>query len=200
MSDSTVYLDLETAGLAEDAEIIQLAAIAVAADGSEAATFERKLRFNVDLADPEALRINHYDPDTWNREAVDQSVGAHEFARWLNEHRSVQMVSRKTSKPYTVARCAGYNPAFDKLRLWKLYERTGTFLPAHPMMLDVMQRVLWYLQENPQEAKPASMKLGDICAWLGMPLDGKAHDALSDIRATIAVAKAIRSRTEGVTF
>ncbi len=62
----TIYFDTETGGVLPSHPTIQLAAIAVE-DGTwnEAAGFERKIKFNEADADPEALKINHYEPEVW---------------------------------------------------------------------------------------------------------------------------------------
>jgi len=64
-----VFVDLETAGLETWRPIIQIAAIAISSDGRELETFEAKLRFKESLADPKALRKNHYSAEKWLFEA-----------------------------------------------------------------------------------------------------------------------------------
>ncbi|MCA1625996.1 MAG: hypothetical protein LC778_19810 [Acidobacteria bacterium] len=70
MNQKIVYFDFETAGLTDNHPNIQLAAIAVDSDTfEELDSFEAKIQFDESKADPEALKINHYSRDVWEREA-----------------------------------------------------------------------------------------------------------------------------------
>lgn len=192
MPDVTVYFDIETGGLELTHPIIQLAAIAVSDDdGDELSEFEAKLLFDVSTADPEALEINHYDKDVWMSEAIAPLKACSDFAAWLQAFLSIEMTSKRTGRKYEVARLAGYNSAnFDAPRLQELFKKWGVFLPAHPMTLDVMQAALWAAHWNGWPTTP--IKLEDACRFHGVPLEG-AHDALSDVRATAALAWRLRS-------
>ena len=66
---TTVFFDLETGGVTPDHPDIQLAAIAVDSDLNELDSFERKIQFKESDADPEALKLNHYDASIWDSEA-----------------------------------------------------------------------------------------------------------------------------------
>lgn len=113
-----VVFDLETGGLHEDAPIIQLAAVAVDRDWNEIDSYEVKIRFAADEADPEALKMNHYDAEIWEREAKPRGAVISEFSDFLNRHKCIEMVSKRTGAPYQVALLAGYNAAtFDGPRL-----------------------------------------------------------------------------------
>lgn len=185
-----VVFDLETAGLAEDAEIIQLSAVAVDGEWNELDVYNCKIQFDASMAEPTALEINHYDKEVWAKEAKARSEVINEFSKFLGKYKCVEMVSKRTGAPYSVALLAGYNAAtFDGPRLKRFFG--GTFLPAHPRVLCVMQRVLWLAQESPG-FRPESFSLGNVAKALGLSSDG-AHDALNDVRTTIQVMKAIRS-------
>lgn len=187
-----VYFDLETGGLAMTCPIIQIAAAAYDDNGKELAVFERKLQFDKIDCEAEALQMNHYSPEEWQdavhpREAV---LGFAEFCRW---YKSVEMVSKRTGKPYKVARLGGYNAAtFDNPRLKKLFNDNTEFLPAHPVVFDVFQLALWWLHRNPDN-KPENAKLATLAKFFGVE-HAKAHDALSDVRATAAIAQFILAR------
>jgi DNA polymerase III alpha subunit (gram-positive type) len=190
---SLVYFDLETAGLTEAHPDIQIAAIAVDDRGEELEAFERKILFDVGAADPEALKMNHYDAAVWERDAVVHAIAVGDFCSFLKRHASFQMTSKHSGNIYSVARLAGYNAVtFDGPRLKAMFARWGMFLPAHPQILCVLQRAQWWFHENPHSPRPKSMKLGDVCRHFGIAIDG-AHDALADVRATAALARRLAS-------
>lgn len=185
-----IVFDFETGGVAEHHPNIQLAAVAVDAGWNEIECFQRKIQFDVTAAQPEALAINHYDAAVWEREAVPESQVVGEFGAFLNRHRSIEMTSKQTGKPYSVARVAGYNAAtFDGPRLRQMFARHDAFLPAHPQVLCVMQRALWWLDETGESID--SLKLGNVCKRFGIEFPD-AHDALADCRATVALARELR--------
>lgn len=182
---TTVYFDAETDSLRQDCQIIQLAAVAIGPDWEELGSFNRKIQFDEAIADAEALKLNHYDKEVWAREAVPPGIVVAEFARFLNEYKSLEMVSKRTRAPYSVARLAGFNAAtFDGPRLRRLFR--DTFLPAHPIPLCVMQRALWYFHEKSES--PENYKLATLAKYFGIDMNG-AHDALVDVRTTVKVAK-----------
>lgn len=186
---TTVYLDLETGGLQPHHPIIQIAAVAVD-DGTleELATFERKIAFDVAKADPEALTMNHYSDAAW--EGCLQPVAvAHALSAFAKPYLCVQRISQR-GMPYSLGKLAGYNAiTFDAPRLKAFY--AGEFFPFSYQIRDVLQRVLWWFDETGL-TPPADFKLATVAQYFGVSTDG-AHDALSDVRMTIALAKALRS-------
>jgi DNA polymerase III epsilon subunit-like protein len=186
-----VVFDTETGGVMPQHPTIQLAAIAVdESEWKEIDSFQVKIRFDEAAADPEALRMNHYDPEVWKKEAVPPSDAARQFAQWVRPHCSIEMVSKRTGNPYTVAKLAGYNAlTFDLPRLRELF---GTaFFPCSYHVRDILQRAMFWYDEHPEEKRPESLKLGTVCAYFGIEVDG-AHDALADARMTAALAKRLR--------
>lgn len=184
----TVYFDLETGGIELRHPVIQIAAVAVD-DGTmaEAGSFEQKVAFNEEAADPEALRINHYTAEAW-KDALKPIDATMQFSEWLKPFSSVEKLSKRNT-PYRIAKLAGYNAVtFDAPRLKALYG--SQFFPCSYQIRDVMQRAFWWFDEH--EKQPASFKLTDVCAYFGIAADG-AHDALADVRLTIALAKTLRS-------
>jgi len=185
---TVVFFDLEMAGLELHHPIIQLAAV-VYDGGVELSSFERKLKFDKAIASPEALEINHYSDEAW-KDAVPPRQAVCEFTRWLDDFKSVQMTSKK-GKTFHLARLSGYNAvAFDVPRLQKLFNDFSLFFPCHFLCLDVYQAVAWYFQWNPEQ-KPENLKLGTVCDHFGIVIE-KAHDALSDVRATAQLAEALK--------
>lgn len=86
----------------------------------------------------------------------------------------------------------GYNTPFDKGVLWFQLLRYGfeTNFPWPPKELDVMKLVSKHLGQVPGKNHDR-WKLGNAYEKiLGKPLEG-AHDALDDIRATVAIWKEI---------
>ena len=197
IADKIVVFDLETAGLDIGKPIIQIAAVAVDTwdQWRELGTFEVKIQFSEDDADAEALAINSYDPDTWKREATCPSLAASRFSAFLNQYRCVTCISKR-GKPYQVAKLCGHNASgFDGPRLRHFYgemlrnpgEQYGPFLPAHPSVLDTWQLAEWYFQVG-GISPPPDFKLETLCGYFNIPIEG-AHDALTDVRATAALAK-----------
>lgn len=183
----TVYFDLECGGLEMRHPVIQLAAIAVE-DGTfaEAGSFERKLAFDVSACDPEALKVNSYTAEAW-KDAVAPAAAVGAFNDWLKPFSSIEKLSQRRT-PYWIAKLAGYNAVtFDAPRLKALY--AGAFFPCSYQVRDVLQRAFWWFDER--GIVPSDFKLATVCEYFKIPTDG-AHDALADVRMTIALAKALR--------
>jgi DNA polymerase III epsilon subunit-like protein len=197
-----VYFDTETGGLHDDAPIIQIAAVAVeeSSDGSpwkEIESFERKLKFAEDDADPEALAINHYDATVWREQAIPVQSALTSFASFMKPHCALRMVSKRTGNPYWVAKLVGHNAAtFDGPRVKQLYTNYGIFFPADPRIRCTVQQAMFWFDSHDLRCGvapgPKSFKLGDLCAWFGLPVADDAHDALADVRMTIALAQRLR--------
>ena len=188
MKGATVFFDLETGGLRPEAPTIQIAAVAVL-EWRQLDSFEVKIRFDEAAADPEALALNHYDPEVWRRDAVLVDEALATFADFLRLYPDIDKVSAR-GRPYRVARLAGHNvAAFDAPRLVDAFKRRGLFLPADAFRpLDTLQLALWRLCGSPSQ--PSSYKLGALCEHLGIATEG-AHDALADVRMCVELARAL---------
>lgn len=185
---SVVVFDFETGGLSPHHPNIQLAAIAVDDSWNEIESFESKIAFDPSLCDAEALALNHYAADAWKSAPECPYVFAM-FCSFLKRHSSVEMISKRSGRPYSVARLAAYNATFDRDRLWAM--SGSQFVPAHPQALCIMQRAMWAVQSG---ASFKSFKLTDVAEKLGIGNDG-AHDALADVRIAAAVARALQVTT-----
>lgn len=187
-----VYFDCETGGLLPQHPIIQLAAVAVnESTWEELASFEEKLIFPVSEADPEALKMNHWDAAIWAEKAISPQAAITQFAKFLEAFKSIQMISKRTGKPYSVARLVGHNAAtFDGPRLQSLFSAYRTFLPADPRVRCTLQRAIWYFEEQGKPA-PVNYKLESLCSHFGISIS-ETHDALADVRLTVLLAKAMR--------
>lgn len=182
-----VFFDLETAGLEPDAEIIQLAAIAIEwPTFQELGTFERKIQFDESRAHPKALEVNHYDRAVWAREAEGQGTVLMAFSQWLRPFTCIPMTS-KAGKPYKLAQMVGYNSeGFDSERIQRAFKNNGIFYPAHYRTLDALQLAAWDALDTGLVGP--SLKLTDVCERMKLSTTG-AHDALVDVRMTIALVK-----------
>lgn len=188
-----VVFDLETDGLRDDCQIIQIAAIAMNGP-NELATFERKLQFDESVAEASALEVNSYEPDTWRRTAIPEEVALRNFADFCRTYADVQKVS-KGGKPYRVARLCGHNVArFDCDRLWRRMHSREIFFPADGTPLDTYQLAAWFYHLNPPS--PRKLDLASLCDALGAP--APSHDALDDVRATARLATLLMERIQGV--
>jgi DNA polymerase III epsilon subunit-like protein len=96
---------------------------------------------------------------------------------------------------FHVAQIAAHNAAFDGPFLQAWYDRLGVFFPAHRLMLCTLQRALWYFAEHPWVAPPRNYQLATLCHYFGVPFHAAdAHEALGDVRATVGLYRALRSR------
>ena len=189
-----VFFDLETGGLTAAHPDIQLAAVATE-QCEEIDSFEAKIRFDPERADPEALKLNSYDPGVWSREAQDEREVVEAFSAFLRKHADLEMLSQRTGRPYKVARLAGHNAAtFDAPRLQKMFRRHQAFLPASFQVLDTLQLALWHGASAGRSFR--SYKLSALCSELGLDSSG-AHDALADVRMCMRLANALRPRETG---
>lgn len=189
MRPVAVYFDLETGGVLDTHPDIQLAAIAIDENTwAELETFEAKIAFDAATADPEALALNHYTPEAWAGAAT-VSLVSRKFASFLERYRCLTMVSKRSGKPYSVAKLVGHNAAtFDGPRLKRMFEKVGSFLPADPRVRCTCQRAFWWFDER--GLAPRDFKLGTLCEYFAIPVH-QTHDALADVRLTIALSRAM---------
>lgn len=185
---TVVYFDTETGGVEPTRPTIHLAAVAIA-DGKEVGAFSQNIAFSEADADPEALKMNHYTREAW-KDAINYQATAASFAAWLKPYSTVELISKRTGKPYKVARLAGYNAVlFDLPRLKAMF---GTaFFPCEYLVRDVLQRALFWFDEHPDAPKPENFKLATVCEAFGVAVDG-AHGALADARMTASLAEVMR--------
>jgi DNA polymerase III epsilon subunit-like protein len=190
--EKIVFLDLETAGLEVTRPIIQIAAIAVDENLNEIETFEAKVRFNKNEADPRSLRKKNYLEKVWEHEALPPAKVAQRFSRFLRKHATVDCLSAD-GKRYQLAQLAAHNgERFDGPFLHAWFRRQEIFCPARYMVLCTKQRLLWLFEEDKTLTPPADFKLGTLCQYFGVRLPAdEAHDALNDVRATAALYRVI---------
>lgn len=180
------FVDLETGGLnSKKHPIVQIAAVTVNQEFSHFRTFERKIKFDIQQADPQSLAMNSYDEALWAAEAVDEREAANDFVAFLNRATDVSKVSRN-GKAYQVAQLAAHNASFDRGFLAPWFKRLNIYLPAEWHWIDTMQLAL--LNNTLRGTNPPSLKLVDLCEFYGIQLDN-AHDALGDVMATARLGR-----------
>lgn len=190
--DRIVFFDLETGGLDPTKHpLVQFAAIAV-----DCKTFESlsgislRIQFDPRTCDEEALAVIGW-PDKqelWTHakhplDAIALICG------FLDVHSTRKRVSKKTGRPFYVARAAGHNAArfdYDFLERWVKRIRPGTFLPMDVQVLDTVHLALW--RGLGQDLQPESFKLEALATFLEIP-QSEFHDADNDVRTTVELAR-----------
>ena len=166
--------------------IIQIAAIAVSDSWEILDEFERKIIFDEDQCDPQALKINNYYEDVWEKEAVEEISVMNDFRIFLSKHATIKKISKRGS-PYIVATGAGFNCcAFDTPFIKATFERLKLFLPMEWFTHDVMCTARVFSQVT--GIKFPSLKLVDLAKFCNC-YDENAHEALTDVYMTINVDK-----------
>lgn len=197
-NERLVFIDLETGGAETWRPIMQVAAIAVDAALRELDVLEMKLRFNPRQLHPACRRKRHYSKEIWDREAIPECVAGDRFAAFLRRHATVDLIST-SGRGYRVAQLVAHNAGFDAPFLAAWFARTGQFLPAHPRVLCTHQRLLWLFHEHKSLTPPADYQLATLCQYFDVRLKNhEAHEALADIRATVALYRATQSVTHKV--
>ena len=191
-----VFFDLETAGLKNDPDIIQIAAIAVDDQLNELESFEIKIQFDSDSAEKEALNVNCFEPRVWKRFARPADEAALLFSDFLRRHATIREISKKKRKSYYLAQTVAHNANFDGPLLHAWYKKLNMFCPAALRVMCTLQRADWFFFEEQPEKMPTNLKLGTLCKFFGVPLEqDQAHDALCDVRATLNLYRAMEHAT-----
>jgi len=199
MDSQLVFFDLETAGIDPKRHaIIQVAAIAVGRELEPIEAFEAKIRFDERRANKNSLRKNHYRAGVWAKEAQDEKDAAKAFAEFLRRHASIPQTSSK-GEEYRVAQLVAHNAAFDGPFLDAWYARLGVFLPARRLVLCTMQRAMWHVSEHVPLVPPKDFKLSTLCQYWGVPFHAAAaHEALSDVSATVSLYQVMHQGTRNL--
>ena len=201
--EKLVFFDLETTGLdlVKD-DVIQIAAVAVTyypfKEKMERASFdfEELDRFEVKIAPtPQGLENlwegSNYSPEVWAAEQVPAGLAWRRFFAFLRRHSTVERTSKGKGTIYRVAQLAGHNvDKFDKQLVWREGRHHDLYVPASGNCWDTVQlaitaRVLGF----PEVVELPDLRLGTLAAAAGYPLGDDAHEALADVRATVAVAR-----------
>jgi len=196
--ETLIFVDLETAGLKPWRPIIQIAAIAVDSNLKELERFEAKLQFEKKFANPKSLHKASYSPQRWREEAQPAVVVMEQFTELLRRHATVDQTSSKR-RVFQVAQLVAHNGAFDGAFLSAWYDRFGEFLPASPRVFCTLQRAIWLFHEDKSLTPPSDFKLLTLCQYFGVPLKASdAHEALTDVRATVDLYRAISEHIQNM--
>ncbi|WP_168205254.1 3'-5' exonuclease [Bythopirellula goksoeyrii] len=191
VASRTIYIDIESAGRARRAPIIELAAIAVESGSyRELDSIDMKLEFAMKEADPRFLGVNKFSPTVWEKYALPERDAAAKLAAFLRRHATTERTSPKTGKPYLVAQLAGFNSnRFDIPRLEQLFQRHKLFFPACRRSLCVMQKTQWFFEDNQAlQPGPDNFSLAALADYFRLATQPD-HTALSDVRATVELAR-----------
>lgn len=168
------WCDTETTGLDPDRhDILDIAIVRVASDGSETVFSSKILMERPQNAHPKALEVNGYTPEKW----VDaRPVG--EVFREIHDRKLLQDCI-----------LAGQNIPFDARFINATFQRLGIDARVDYHLYDTVTLALAHLKPYLK-----SVSLVPVCVALGIPVDN-AHEAMADCRMAMAVNRAILSAT-----
>lgn len=189
-----VFVDIESIGLDPRGPIRQIAAVAIDDRLQEVDLFDMKL--NVDWR-----RIRQWQRDGRRRpprpRPADEFMPAQAFADFLTRHATTQVLL--PGGVLRVAQLAAHHAAHDGAFLQAFFLRNHTSYPGRYQMFCTMQRAMWLIHEQRPLASPSDFKLATLCRYFGVPFDSAdAHDALIDIRATVALYRAMTTVCQDV--
>ncbi len=160
-----VFVDLEFSGLDLGQEVLEIGFVKVKA-GTHEVLLEKDIKIkpkHIETADPEALKVNGYDPAEWEREGVSLEEGVAEF---LKHSEGTMLV--------------GHNLPMDWMFLQKAIETCGRKPNYLYKGLDTYS-LAWLLLRGNSDIKRFS--LGEICKRFGIE-QLRSHRALDDAQAT----------------
>lgn len=192
MSDThIVWIDLETGGIDEKVhQITQIAAVATTgppAFEANAWPFERKITLVPGHFTEEALHLQGYDAEVWEREAMPIAQALEELNQWLDPYCHTR-ISKKSGRPYQVAHMAGHNIEFDGRFLRAACDRNKIWLRLTNWtggQFDTLPLAKWWFMKNGQY--PETYTLERLCEVFNIALD--AHNAMNDVTATVELAR-----------
>ncbi len=167
------FIDIETTGLdVFDHEIIEIGCVLTTPKLKVIEEFELKIKpEHIETADSISMKINHYDEALW----VD--------AYSLKE--AIKILSNKVKDSIIV----GQNVAFDSSFLEHAFSKTKIKNSMHYHRLDTIS-IAWAKLNKDIDFEHFSLR--DMCLRFGIKNE-KAHNALSDARATYELYKKLMS-------
>lgn len=171
---SLLWIDVETSALGDKAAVLQVALYPVI-NGEHQKPYTSYIQPHPGAQiDPGALKINKLNPKDFPSYPLPETV-VKEMIDYLDKFE-------------TVFSLAAHNVAFDRSHFVRLFNRTanyGNYITRFDAVeyctLEMAKQVF-----KDKKNKPKSNKLGDICKYFDIELSN-AHDALSDITATVQV-------------
>jgi len=193
--DRIVFFDVETGGLDEKRHpVIQFAAVATdASTWREIEALEIKIEFDPAECEPSALEVNNWSAERWNS-AIPRSLAVREIGDFARRNATVEKMA-KAGKTYRVARVGAHNAEFDARFVRAMFERERAFCPLalyEPLCTLALSRWVSFVET----CSPKNHQLATLCEFYGIPAFD-AHDALADVRATVALARVLSSRFNG---
>jgi hypothetical protein len=189
-----VFVDVESIGVDPNGPIRQIAAVAVDSQLQEIEAFDFKMK--VDWRRVRLWQSDHRRRVPRPRPA-DELRASQAFAEFLSRHATMEIPFHRKSR--RLAQLAAHHATHDSLFLQAFCERNLNYYPAHYQMLCTLQRALWYFYEHPWCAPPTDFKLATLCHYFSVPFDpDRAHDALYDARATVALYRRLLARCQEV--
>jgi DNA polymerase-3 subunit epsilon len=167
------FIDIETTGLnVLEHEIIQIGIILTTPRLKIIEEFEIKIKpEKIEKADPIALKINHYSEEKWENA--------------LNQKEAIKLFSEKVKNCIMV----GQNVSFDSNFLEYTLAQNNLINTMHYHKLDTIS-ISWAKLHRKKSLIHFSLR--EMCKKFGIKNE-KAHDALSDARATYELYKKLMS-------
>jgi len=185
----SVIIDCETGGVLPSHPTTQIAAIAIDGLGKAIDEIDVRLIFEESKCDPEALALNHYQAELWQKEAVTPTIAKSVLGAFFERNQAWDLISKK-GRPYRTCRIIGHNVAFDIPRVRALWGKSFTpFAWWYPF--DTLQLALWTIYQRPHVAPPRDYRLETLCKYFDVTAEGSAHDALADCRLTLGLFRAL---------
>jgi DNA polymerase-3 subunit alpha len=181
-----LWLDGETTGLDPlKNDIVQLACIPVLSGVEQTTTFNQYCQpTNYNEIDPEALAVNNLTVPFLKKQQTPEAL--------VN---NLVLFARSFKVQFTIA---GYNVGFDKDFLAALFKKVGREQDFLELFTGDIRDTMKRAKKLKAQLPTPNIKLATLAAHFNIPID--AHDALSDIVATIRVDKALSDMLGEVEF
>ena len=163
------FIDIETTGLdVAGHEIIEIGCVLTTPKLKVIEEFELKIKpKHIETSDPVSLKVNHYNEKDWKSAIA------------LKE--AIKILSKKVENCIMV----GQNVAFDSGFLEHAFSQTKTKNSLHYHKLDTIS-IAWAKLHHNKNVEHFSLR--ELCLHFGIE-NARAHDALSDARATFQLYK-----------
>lgn len=190
-----IIYDLETSGLDEKRhDITQIAALAYNLETLEAeSAFEAKVQFDMDKASQEALSVNSYNKEVWDREAKSASIVARAFDSFVSSFK-YSFVSKRGNNVQTGFACGHNWSRFDGPFLQAWYKRLSIWCPIGFKGLDTLQLALALETIDSTVDFKDNYTLEGVAKTLGIQIKDDLHDAMADVRLTAKVLTELLQR------
>lgn len=181
-----LFYDIETTGLSKSFDqILQFAAIRTDTDLNELERYELKIKLNPDVIPAPRALITHH-------------IGIKEAQEGLSEFEAIKQIHQWMNEPGTISlgyNTLGFDDEFLRFSFYRnlLSPYTHQYVNQCGRMDIYPMTVMYYLFKNnvikwPQKNEKLSLKLEEINS-LNQFVSGRAHHAMVDVEATVALAK-----------